>query len=203
MTLSGAVYTATIPAQHATGEVDYYVEAKNSSGIAARNPWDAPEDAHDYLLNTDPLPNLKVNEFMAANVSCCPDTDGGTEEFDDWIEIYNAGDQPVDVGGMYLSDDKSNPFNFKIPDDHPALTTIPAHGFIIFWADEVQEQGPLHASFKLSVDGEDVGIYYIDGREIDAYTFGIQEQNKSFGRTSDGGGTWQKFDTPTPALTNE
>ena len=200
MTLSASLYNATIPAQGATGEVDYYVEAKNSSGIVSRNPWDAPDDAHDYLLNTDPLPDLKINEFMAVNTSCCPDMEGSIPEYDDWIEIYNAGAVPVDVGGMYLSDDKTNPFNSKIPDDNPVETTIQPGGFLVFWADETSAQGPLHLSFKLSNEGEDVALFYIDGRQIDAYTFGAQEENKSFGIA---GGTWVKFATPTPGQPNE
>lgn len=202
MTLSGEMYNATIPAQGATGEVDYYVEARNSSGIASRNPWDAPDDAHDYLLNTDPLPDLKINEFMATNTSCCPDTDagGGVQEFDDWIELYNAGDTPVDIGGMYLSDDKTDPFKSKIPDDNPVKTTIPAGGYLLLWADETSEQGPLHLNFKLSTGGEDVALFYIDGREIDAYTYGTQADNKSFGRSGD---TWQQFASPTPGQPNQ
>lgn len=202
MTLNAGFYISTIPAQNTTGKVEYYVEAKNSANKTTLDPFDAPSKTYSFLLNTDVLPSLFVNEFMADNSSCCPDTDSGSDEFDDWIEIYNAGAQPVNIGGMYLSDNKSNPFKHKIPTDIPTATTIPAGGFVLLWADGTQSQGPLHLDFSLANSGEDVGIYYIDGREIDAYTFGAQTENKSVGRSTNGGNTWVNIATPTPGQSN-
>ncbi len=202
MTLSSGSYTGTIPAQNTTGKVEYYIEAKNSSNKTAYDPATAPAKLFDYLLNTDVLPQLFINEFMAANTACCPDTDSGTNEFDDWIEIYNAGTQPVNIGGMYLSDNKANPFKDKIPNDNAAATTIPAGGFLLLWADGSTSQGPLHLDFSLANAGEDIGIYYIDGREINAYTFGAQAENKSTGRVPDGGNTWSTQVTPSPGASN-
>jgi len=202
MTLNGTIYSGTIPAQNTTGKVEYYVEVKNSANKTTFDPFDAPTKTYDFLLNTDPLPSLFVNEFMADNATCCPDTDSGTNEFDDWIEIYNAGPQAVNIGGMYLSDNKGNPFKHKIPTDNPTATTIPAGGFLLLWADGTKSQGPLHLDFSLANSGEDAGIYYIDGREINAYTFGTQTENKSLGRSTNGGNTWVNFDTPTPGQSN-
>ena len=199
MTRSGNFFNGTIPAFNAVGKVEYYVQATNSSAKTSVHPAEAPAKVHDFLLNTDPLPLLKINEFLASNTSCCPDTDGGTDEYDDWIEIYNDSNSPVDIGGMYLSDDKTNPFNSKIPDDNPTATTIPAKGYIIVWADGSGSQGPLHLDFSLSTDGEDVALFYIDGRLIDAYTFGAQSENISAGRS---GGVWTTFGTPTPGQVN-
>lgn len=198
MTLTGAYYTATIPGQATTGNVEYYIEAKNTTGGVSYKPFDAPADAYNYLLNTDPLPQLYINEIMASSTTCCPDDDGGTEEFDDWIEIYNAGGTPVDLSGMYLSDDLSDPFASKIPNG----VTIPAGGFLLLWADEQGSQGPLHLNFKLGKSGETVGLFYIDGRTIDSKTFSSQDDNKSFGRSVNGGATWQQFTNPTPGASN-
>ncbi|MDH5251052.1 MAG: lamin tail domain-containing protein [Cyclobacteriaceae bacterium] len=195
-------YVATIPAQNTTGKVEYYIEAKNNADKSTRDPYDAPSNVFGFLLNTDVLPSLFVNEFMAYNTTCCPDTDSGAEEFDDWIELYNAGPEAVDIGGMYMSDNKDNPFKYQIPADNPSATTIAAGGFLLLWADGKKSQGPLHLEFSLSNTGEDVGIYYIDGREIDAFSFGPQEEDKSLGRSSNGGNTWTTFTIPTPGLSN-
>jgi hypothetical protein len=203
MTLNGNVYSGTIPAKGTTGKIEYYVEATSNASLSGTDPFDAPDETHSYLLNTDPLPQLFINEFLAANTSCCPDSDGGTNEYDDWIEIYNAGDTPVDIGGMYLSDNISNPFGDKIPRTDPSKTTIPAKGFLVLWADGTHAQGILHVNFSLSNAGEDVGLFYIDGRTIDAYTFGAQEENKSYGRITNGGAGWKSFSTPTKGITNE
>ena len=139
---------------------------------------------------------------MSANKSCCPDKDGGADEFDDWIEIYNKGSVAVDIGGMHFSDDPSDPFKFDVAKTNPSKTTIAAGGYLVIWADESKSQGYLHAIFKLSIDGERVGLYYLDGRTIDQYTFGGQTEDKSFGRATDGSSTWKAFNTPTPGKSN-
>jgi hypothetical protein len=203
MTKAGNFFNGTIPAFNQVGKVEYYVEAKNTAGVVSVHPGNAPENTDDFLLNTDVLPALKINEFMAFNSSCCPDDDSGANEFDDWIEIYNSSDQPVNIGGMYLSDDKNNPFNSRLPLDNPGATTIPAKGFIIIWADGSREQGPLHLDFSLSNAGEDVALFYIDGRAIDSYTFGAQTENQSMGRSVDGAGSWINFASPTPGVSND
>ncbi len=201
MALSGNVYTGTIPGMATVGKVEYYVEAKGTNGKTTFKPATAPENTDDYLLNTDPLPQLVINEFMASNTSCCPDTDSGTDEFDDWIEIHNTGATPINIAGMYLSDKNDDPFRDKIPSSDPAATTIPAGGFLVLWADGQTDQGVLHLNFSLNAAGEDVGLFYIDGRAIDTYTFGPQNENISWGRTSNGGPTWDAL-TPTPGQSN-
>ena len=203
MTLMSSFYQATIPTAATTGKMDYYIEVKGTNNKVSYSPSEAPTKTHSYLLNTDPLPQIKINEFLAFNTSCCPDNDSGAAEFDDWIEIYNTGSTAVNIAGMYLSDDKTNPFKHKIPSSNATLTTIPAGGYLVLWADNSQGQGPLHVEFALANAGEDVGIFYIDGRVIDTYTFGAQSENISFGRTTDGASTWKAFNTPTPGKTNQ
>src|SRR6188768_328733 len=56
MTLSGNTYSGTIPAKGSTGKIEYYVEATNNAALSGTDPFDAPEETHKYLLNTDPLP---------------------------------------------------------------------------------------------------------------------------------------------------
>jgi hypothetical protein len=203
MTLqSGTSYTGTIPGMATVGTVEYYVQAVGTNGSSYFKPASAPDKTDDYLLNTDPLPQLVINEFMASNTTCCPDTDSGADEFDDWIEIYNMGTTAVNLADMYLSDNKDNPFGDKISKSDAAATTIPAGGYLLFWADGSTSQGPLHLNFSLSANGEDIGLYYIDGRAIDVYTFGAQNENVSWGRTTNGGATWKAFATPTPKKSN-
>lgn len=155
-----------------------------------------------YVLNREGPPHLYINEILADNSICCPDTTGGAAEFDDWIEIYNAGKAPVDIGGMYLSQDKDKPTKHKIPSTNPALTTIQPGGFLILWADGQPEQGVTHLEFKLDQDGEFLGFYDRHGRTIDTQKFGEQEPNVSFGRSPDGSGTWKEMPSPTPGRPN-
>ena len=203
MTLSAGVYTATIAAAGTTGTIEYYVEAVNSKTIKSSYPASAPVKAFSYLLNTDPLPQLFINEFMAFNATCCPDVQAGINEFDDWIEIYNAGTAAVNIAGYNLSDSLANPFKFTIPKTNAAQTTIPAGGYLIIWADESTLEGVRHANFQLSQLGEAIGLYYLDGRKIDEYSFGTQTVDKSTGRTTKGDAWLTTPRVPTPGAVNK
>lgn len=153
------------------------------------------------LANFVQAQNLFVNEFLASNDSCCTDEYG---EFDDWIEIYNPGPNPVDIGGMYITDDLTDPTAWQIPATAPDTTTIPAGGFLVLWADKQSEQGVLHVEIKLSSGGEQIGLYASDGTTvIDTLTFGAQTTDVSEGRYPDASGNWLNFDNPTPGNTNK
>ena len=203
MTLSSGVYSGQIPVASAPNKIEYYLKATNTGNDFNLYPVDAPTTTLSYLLNTDPLPQLYINEFMAFNTTCCPDTDSGVDEYDDWIEIYNAGTSAVNIAGMNLSDSTANPFKFTFPSTNPAKTTIPAGGYLIIWADESGPEGVLHANFQLRTTGEEIGLYYIDGRKIDEYTFGAQSEDKSWGRETDGGTSWKLWAIPTPGNKNQ
>lgn len=193
-------YTATIPALVTDGELYYFFTLTDSGGEEVMLPWDAPVDSYDMTITSGDVPNLVINEIMASNTTTIADPDG-VEEFDDWIEIYNAGTISVDMGRFYFSDSE-DPFDDRIPGDAPDKTTIQPGGFLIFWADSDTEQGPNHLKFRLSMDGEVLSLYYKDGRLIDSYTFGPQTTDVSEGRSPDGSGTWIKFTTPTPGGSN-
>ncbi len=143
---------------------------------------------------------LVINEFLASNDACCTDENG---EYDDWFEIYNYGDKAVDIGGMYVSDSKSEYTKYQIPTGHADVTTIPAKGFLVVWCDGQTEQGPLHTNFKLSSGGEDITLVESNGVVvIDEITFGPQDTDISEGRDPDGSNNWKKFTTPTPGKSN-
>ena len=80
----------------------------------------------DLALSADnqTVITLVINELMASNSSIIQDPQG---QYDDWIEIYNDDSSPIDVSGMYLTDDLDNPTKWQFP----ASTTIPAGGYIL------------------------------------------------------------------------
>ena len=145
--------------------------------------------------------DLYINEFMASNGSTIADENG---EFDDWVEVYNAGTTAIDIAGMYLTDDTTNTTKWQIPATNSALTTIPAGGFLLLWFDSEPEQGELHIDAKLGAGGEDVGLYAADGISmIDAYTFGPQLEDISEGRVPDAASDWDFYAEPTPGASND
>jgi hypothetical protein len=142
-----------------------------------------------------------INEIMASNATSFADPQG---DFDDWIELYNAGDTPVDVGGMYLTDDPAEPTKWQIPLGRSNATTIAPHGYLIVWADGEAGDAGLHASFRLDAGGEAVYLFDHDGlTQIDAVVFDDQTVDVSYGRYPDGGDTWRFSAQPTPGRPND
>jgi hypothetical protein len=193
-------FSVTVPALTVDGELYYYFKLTDTNSTEVLLPDDALTDPYDMTITSGDVPNLVINEFMASNSTSIADPDA-LDEYDDWIEIYNAGSTPVDMGRFYFSDSE-DPFDDRIPGDAADKTTIQPGGFLLFWADSDTEQGPNHLKFRLSIDGETISLYYKDGRLIDSHTFGVQTTDISEGRSSDGGVDWIKFPVPTPGESN-
>jgi hypothetical protein len=153
----------------------------------------------DLDMQAENLP-LVINEFMASNSSSYRDPQ---RQYDDWIEIYNSGNYPIDVGGMYLTDDLNEPVLWRIPDSYPAQTTIAPQGYLVIWADKDTSDGPLHADFELRAEGEQVGLFDSTGKLIDSVVFGAQTTDISFGRYPDSTDNWRALNVPTPGAENQ
>jgi len=139
---------------------------------------------------------IVINEFLTRNVTGIRDEQGQVE---DWLELYNTAKNGVDVGGMYLTDNATTPTEWQIP----ANNVIPAGGTLLIWLDNDPNDGPLHATFKLTSLGEAVFLFDKDGKtRIDSAAFGIQVGDVSTGRLMDGLGQWVTFATPTPRALN-
>lgn len=144
-------------------------------------------------------PSILITEIMALNNSTITDESG---KYEDWIELYNAGDKTVDIGGMYMTDDSDDPKQHKIPEGDSATLIYPG-SYLLLWADDDIEEGVLHIEFKLSKDGEYLALYDHDGETlIDSVYFSRQNANVSFGRNPEQPEKWQFFDDPTPGSKN-
>ncbi|MBN2615644.1 MAG: CotH kinase family protein [Bacteroidales bacterium] len=138
---------------------------------------------------------LYINEFMADNDNIVADEQG---DYDDWIEIYNGSDQTYWLGDKYLTDNLTKPDKWQMPDVY-----IEPGQFLIFWADDEEDQGIYHTNFKLSKAGEEIGLFDANLSAIDSYAFGAQQTDVSEGRLPDGASSWTFFTQPTPGASNE
>jgi hypothetical protein len=153
--------------------------------------------------NSVVISGILINEFLSSNSNINSDEYG---EYDDWIEIYNETDLPVDIGGLYLTDDLRDPCKYQIPWYSSDTTTVPPHGFLLFWSDGQSEQGMLHSNFKLNRGGEQIGLVQVVDNDtifLDSLTFSEQLSDVSYGRYPDGSQTWQFFNTPSPGDSNQ
>ena len=131
-------------------------------------------------FGADALSPVMINEFLAH-------TDLPQEDF---VELYNHSNQPVDLSGAYLSDDpKTN--KFRIPNG----TTIGARGFVSF--------NQTQLGFALSASGERLFLVNpSQTRVIDAVDFGPQANGVASGRYPDGSPTISILSALTPGAAN-
>lgn len=131
---------------------------------------------------------LRITEFLASNDDGLLDAE---DDDSDWLEVYNSGDEPVDLTGLHLTDDLGELDQWEFPAGH----TLDPGAFLIVFAsgkDGELAGGELHTNFRSSADGEDLALVDTDGITIiDQYApFPPQLENVSYGRQMEisGGG---------------
>ena len=142
---------------------------------------------------------VRINEVSAANSIFV------NEYFkhNDWVELYNTTDQPINVEGMYLSDNLAKPKKYQISKGETmAETIIPAHGYLVVWCDKLNPVSQLHADFKLDADGGDVILTAADESWCDQITYTPHQGNESVGRYPDGNADVFAMNIPTIAKPN-
>ena len=191
-----SVFGAQIP-PHASGTVvRYYAKATDDIGQTDTWPGSAPAEYRAYTVDHT-LPDLRINEILALNQTGITDEYGQRE---DWIEIHNRGNQPVPIGGMYLTDDPDRTHLWALPE-----FALGAGEYLIVWTDDDQAQGAFHAGFKLASAGEYVGLYDSeDGGNvlISGTQFGPVGPDTPFGLPHQDAGMYEYLDLATPGAGN-
>ncbi|MGK0188384.1 MAG: hypothetical protein ACI9R3_004178 [Verrucomicrobiales bacterium] len=125
--------------------------------------------------------DLVISEFMASSSSSSEflDEDG---ESSDWIEIHNNGATAVELSGYYLTDDPAKLDLWRFP-----ARTLEGGGYLIVFAsgnDRNEDDGELHANFRLSSAGDFLALVAPDGQTIVhsyAPVYPEQFEDESFG----------------------
>ena len=52
-----------------------------------------------------------INEYGASN---CNNEGSNCGDYEDWIELYNNTNSPIDLNGYYLSDRMGNPAKWRL-----------------------------------------------------------------------------------------
>lgn len=146
--------------------------------------------------------DLEISEILVANVRSTglADEDG---EQQDWIEIHNRGDTPVDLVNWSLSDDPDLPGLWRFP----ARILEPNEYIVIFASGKdraaADSQSKLHTNFKLAGAGEHLGLYTPDSPRVLASGFTqYPEQGNDISYGIDSAGSLRYFAVPTPARPN-
>lgn len=175
---------------------DAAISVTGSDAIKLQACFTALTDAEKTAQGLTPV---RINEVSAANGIHV------NEYFkrNDWVELYNTTDEPIDVAGMYLSDNEKKPLKYQISKgDSQTSTTIPAHGYLIVWCDKLESKDQLHASFKLDADGGSVLLTAADESWSDRLIYTEHHADQTVGRYPDGGNDIFVINVPTIAQSN-
>jgi hypothetical protein len=98
---------------------------------------------------------------MAQNDSVLADQDG---DYSDWMELYNASASPVNLDGLFLTDNAANLTKWRLP-----AQSLPAGGYLVVFASGKNRAVPgvqLHTSFSLDANGEFLALVATNGTTI-------------------------------------
>ncbi len=154
---------------------------------------------------------IQINELLAVNSSIAYDPDFG--EFSDFLELRNTAAEAVKLSGYTLTDDPDEADKWTLP----ALTLAPGE-LLLIWTDGLDKRPgdtafvahknavatmtALHTGFRLSGDGEYLGLFDKQGKLVDEVTYCTQANDVSYGRSPAAPALWLYFGEPTPGKPN-
>lgn len=108
-------------------------------------------------------PRLVINEVLVINEKNFVDDYG---QRSGWVEIFNNTAKTQDIGGFFLTNDRSNPRKYPIPKGD-VLTQIAPHQHALFWANNKPYQGTFYVSFDLDPNEENyIALYDESGTKL-------------------------------------
>ncbi len=189
-------YTVQFPNEPSNGQVmSWYILSNNGFGGISRFPECG--DLNTYL-GARPTPHLVINEIVASNTDGQQDEYG---EYEDWIEVYNAGEVSIELNGLFLTDDNEELDKWKLP--HISLSP---GDYLTVYADNDTDQGDNHTNFKLNKDGEFLAL--VDSKDnyyaiIDSVSFPPLSEEEAYSRLPNGIGPFQTLTYQTFGRNNE
>ena len=149
---------------------------------------------------------LVINELCASS-----DRNSGNADaygkYPDWIEVYNYGDEPVDLAGLYFSEKSNNLKLSQIAYGYKS-TIVESKQRVLVWANSDPVDGPLYLNFNMNVDkSKTLYLSNASGEIISEASYVSHNTNESFGYERDNSGEWVLFDvcdriTATPGKAN-
>ncbi len=176
-------YGAMLPPLPVGATVEYYLRVIDLEGQVDNSPDDPANIAGLHRVTVPvPSPAIRLSELVAANQSGLLDEQS---QFEDWIELVNTSSNRVSLDGLALSKsyfDRASAWFF------PSNLWLDPGQYLVVFCDEDVQDGPLHVSFKLTRDGDQV--YLLQTGEnwtiLDSLSFGPLPTDTSFGLVNSG-----------------
>jgi len=142
---------------------------------------------------------VQINEYSASNLNSFVDQFQRTE---DWIEIYNSSNAPVDISGWFVSDKEDNPIKWTIPSG----TVLEAGDFLVFLCSgrDGKFGDEYHTNFKLSqTSGKDqIVLADATGTIVESLEMELTMVEHSRCKSTDGGSEWVVCTNPSFGSSN-
>ena len=137
---------------------------------------------------------LVINEICTNNKKVLKDKYGN---YSSWIEIYNRGEQKLDISGYGLSNEFYIPLKWTFPKN----TTLDSHDcLIVFISDKKSIENEFHTNFVLNEDGDQLFFSNPNAELIEKIDIPKLNENMAYVRGSDD--TFSEKE-PTPGSKNE
>jgi len=143
--------------------------------------------------------DIRINEVMSSNSEILDED----EDTPDWLELYNYGNDPINLKGWHLSDNITKQEKWAFPD-----MNINSEEFVIIWAsgkDRITTVSSLenhHTNFKISSSGETIYLFNEGGKLVDSMLVQNIPTNLSTGISTQSGDQ-VVFTTTTPGAQND
>ena len=139
--------------------------------------------------------HVVINEVMYDNKNVLFDADNDTP---DWIELYNTGDEAINLEGYQLTDDTTEIEHWTFHD----FELAPKSFLIVFASGKNRKEGELHTYFKLGLMKDPVALISPTGELLSHYDIQCVPQDLSLGYAFDGVGELM-VQKPSPGKSNE
>jgi len=144
------------------------------------------------------LPDLRLNEIVAANLESSLDAAGDAP---DWLELVSRASEDVDLAGWTLENEDGDAWTFA------PLTLTPDQVLLVYASGEDSQGDPaageeIHTSFKLSAKHGGLSLRAPDGCVVDQASPDRLYGDVSYGRSADDPLAWEYFLEPTPGAEN-
>jgi hypothetical protein len=153
-----------------------------------------------------PITKVYSNEIVINEVS--PNNSIFEDEAgqkDDWVELYNNGQDTIDLATLYFTDDTANLSKAILSNKNPDSTLIYPNEYKVLWADGQIAQGALHLNIKLNKNGDYLGIYQPVGNQrilIDEVQIADVPSKKTYARFPNITGDFTLLNHGTPWVEN-
>jgi hypothetical protein len=146
---------------------------------------------------------VRINEMLTsyAGDTGLRDED---DELQDWIELWNEGDQPVSLAGWSLTDDPDDPGKWVFPP-----VALGARQYLVVFASGKDRKptdpgAMLHTNFKLNMGGDYLGLFNAEAprQAMTEFEPEYPEQRGDYSYGYHDAGGFRYFSSPTPGTAN-